>query len=244
MRWIRFAADGMVREGTWQDGRLVDHRGRAFTESEVVFLPPVTPQKIIGLALNYREHAGELGLEEPPEPVLFFKPPTALVGHRGSVIMPKEATFCHYEAELAVVIGRRCYQVDAAHALDYVKGYTIANDFTCRDYIRNTFRPPVRAKGYDTFLPLGPWLVTADEIADPGQLEVRTTVNGQLVQQGTTRQLIWSVPQIIAYIAAFITLEENDVLLTGTPPGLTAVHPGDVIACEIRGIGSLVNVVG
>lgn len=244
MKKVRFAADGALRQGRWDQGQLIDDSGRAFSEDQVVWLPPVTPGKIIGLALNYREHAGELGLEEPGEPVLFFKPPSSLIGHRGTIRYPDGATHCHYETELAVVMGRPCRRVSESQALEYVQGYTVANDFTCRDFIRNTFRPPVRAKGFDTFLPLGPWLVTADEIPDPGRLDLETAVNGTVCQRGNTRHLTWSVPELIAYLSQVMTLEAGDIILTGTPPGITPVHPGDVIQCTVGGVGQLINPVG
>ncbi len=123
----------------------------------------------------------------------------------------------------------------------YVSGYTVANDFTCRDFVKNIFRPPVKAKGFDTFGPLGPYLVTADEIRDPGALRVSTRVNGELRQEGSTRDLIYSVPEIIEYFSAFLTLEAGDVILTGTPKGISHVYPGDEMVCAVEGIGELAN---
>jgi 5-oxopent-3-ene-1,2,5-tricarboxylate decarboxylase/2-hydroxyhepta-2,4-diene-1,7-dioate isomerase len=148
----------------------------------------------------------------------------------------------HYENELAVVIGRRCRKVSASNALDVVRGYTIANELTIRDYVRNFYRPPVKAKGWDTFCPLGPYLVE-DEIADPHALELRTYVNGELRQHGNTKDLILRIPELIAYITTFMTLEAGDILLTGTPKGVSHIYPGDRMRLEIDGLEALENTV-
>jgi 5-oxopent-3-ene-1,2,5-tricarboxylate decarboxylase/2-hydroxyhepta-2,4-diene-1,7-dioate isomerase len=174
----------------------------------------------------------------PADPAIFFKPATALVGHRGAVIYPAGVEYMHYENELAVVIGRRCRRVRAEHALEMVAGYTIANDITVRDFVRNIFRPPVKGKGWDTFLPIGPYLVE-DEIADPHGLELRTYVNGELRQRGNTADQVTRVPQLIAYLTEFMTLEPGDILLTGTPKGLSHIHAGDEMRLEIDGLGAL-----
>jgi 5-oxopent-3-ene-1,2,5-tricarboxylate decarboxylase/2-hydroxyhepta-2,4-diene-1,7-dioate isomerase len=207
----------------------------------VTFLPPLEPRTVYGLALNYADHAAELQMERPEDPAIFIKALSSLVGHRGEVIYPRGAQYCHYEAELAIVIGRSARRVQARDALQYVGGYTVANDFTCRDFVKNVFRPPVKGKGFDTFGPLGPYLVSADEIGDPGSLRVTTHVNGELRQDGSTRGLIHSVPDIIEYFSAFLTLEPGDVILTGTPKGISHVYPGDEMACEVEGVGRLVN---
>jgi 5-oxopent-3-ene-1,2,5-tricarboxylate decarboxylase/2-hydroxyhepta-2,4-diene-1,7-dioate isomerase len=133
--------------------------------------------------------------------------------------------------------------VSPEQALEFVLGYTIVNDFTCRDFIRNTFRPPVRAKGFDTFCPLGPVLVTADEVGDPGHLTIATRVNGVVRQQGNTEHLIHSIPDIIAYLSAFMTLAPGDVILTGTPDGISPVVPGDLMECTVEKLGVLTNLV-
>lgn len=241
MKRARFVAAGRYHEGEWRDGLLWDEGGRPHRPEDVTWLPPVHPSKVIGLVLSYAEHATELGLERPQEPVLFLKPPTSLVGHRAPVVYPAGARHMHYENELAVVIGQRCRRVPAEKALAVVQGYTIANDVTVRDFIHPTlYRPAVKAKGFDTFGPLGPWVVE-DEIADPGALALRTYVNGELRQEGNTRDLLFSVPEIIEYVSFFMTLEPGDVILTGTPPGIAQVRPGDVMRLEIEGIGALEN---
>jgi len=149
----------------------------------------------------------------------------------------------HYEAELAAVIGRQARKVEAGNAFEFVKGYTIANDITVRDFITNTFRPPVKAKGFDTFCPLGPCLVTREEIPDVSKLELRTFVNGELKQKGNTRNLIHSVPRLIKYISSFMTLEDGDVVLTGTPKGISPIVAGDRVDIEIDSLGTLSNTV-
>ena len=251
MKIARFAAGGRIHTGTvTADGRPVDAAGRDYDPGAVVWLPPVEPLKVVGLAINYADHAAELGKVDLPAdlaqhtvaaPVLFMKPPTAMSGHGAPIVYPTGAQFMHYEGELAVVIGRAGRAVRAADALDYVKGYTAANDVTVRDYVNNFYRPPVKAKGFDSFGPLGPWLVTADEFGDPSDVTIRTFVNGDLKQEGNTRALIHTIPAIIAYITQFMTLEENDVILTGTPEGISAIHPGDTVRVVVDRIGALEN---
>ena len=241
MKRARFIAEGRYHEGHLAEpGVLVDEGGTAHRDDNVVFLVPVVPTKVIGLALNYSDHADELGLERPEVPALFFKPPSALIGHGAPVVYPRGATYMHYENELAAVIGRRCRKVRAGDAAEIVRGFTIANDVTVRDFVGNMFRPPLKAKGFDTFGPLGPYLVEG-EIDDPDSLAVHTYVNDELRQEGSTKDLIWKIPEIIAYITEFMTLEPGDMILTGTPKGLSHVYPGDVMRLEIDGHGALVN---
>lgn len=240
MRHCRFYAQGRIHLGTAHDGFVRSAYGPEYPFEQIGWLPPHDPPKIIGLALNYADHAGELGLERPQDPVLFFKPRTALIGHLAPVIYPAGAKYLHYEAELGVVIGAQARRVKAARALEVVSGYTVCNDVTLRDFVTNLYRPPVKAKGFDTFGPMGPWVVTG-EIEDPSGLTVRTRVNGELRQEGNTRDLLFAVPEIIEYISYFMTLESGDLLLTGTPKGISPVHPGDRVAIEIDGIGVLEN---
>jgi 5-oxopent-3-ene-1,2,5-tricarboxylate decarboxylase/2-hydroxyhepta-2,4-diene-1,7-dioate isomerase len=249
MRIARFVANGRIHTGTVaEDGTPLDASGHAYAAHEVTWLPPVEPPKVIGLALNYADHAAELNkvdlpdeLAKPQAPALFFKPRTALTGNGAPIVYPTGANYMHYEGELAVVIGRSGRKVRQGDAMEYVKGYTIANDVTVRDFVQNFYRPPVKAKGFDSFGPLGPWMVTADAFGDPTNVTIRTFVNNELRQEGNTRNLIHTIPAIIEYIAAFMTLEENDVLLTGTPEGISAIHPGDIVRIEVDGIGALEN---
>ena len=241
MKRARFLAQGDYHKGVLDEpGILLDETGARHREDEVTFLPPVAPHSVIGLALNFADHAAELNVATPEEPALFFKPSNTWVGHRAEVIYPNGVEYMHYEVELAVVIGQRCRRVPAANALAVVRGYTIANDVTIRDFVRNFYRPPVRAKGWDTFCPLGPYLVEG-EISDPHNLELRAYVNGELRQRANTRLFVRAIPQLIEFISSFMTLEPNDILLTGTPRGLSHIHPGDMMRLEIDGLGALEN---
>lgn len=244
MRKVRFAADGRVHDGESvdSDSRVVSSQGKSYDPADVVWLPPVVPQKVVGLALNYADHAEELGLASPEDPALFFKPLTSLTGHLSPVIAPPNVEYMHYEVELAVVMSRHARRVKSSDAMDYVLGYTIANDVTVRDFVHNFYRPPVKAKGFDTFGPIGPYLVI-DEIEDPTNLELRAYVNGELRQTGNTSLLVRDIPALIEYISEFMTLEPNDVILTGTPKGISHVYPGDVMRLEVDGLGALENTV-
>ncbi len=242
MKLARFAAQCQIHNGVLLDDQLSEAGGGHYDPASVVWLPPVPHfSKMIGLALNYRDHAAELDLKLPPHPILFNKNPNTLIGHLAPVCAPSGVDYMHYENELVVVIGQRCRNVKAEHARDVIRGYTIGNDVTVRDFVDNFYRPPVKAKGFDTFGPLGPVLVTADEIADDGALSLHTYVNGELRQQGNTRDFIYSIPELIAYITDFMTLEPGDMIWTGTPKGISRVHPGDVMRLEIEGIGVLEN---
>jgi 5-oxopent-3-ene-1,2,5-tricarboxylate decarboxylase/2-hydroxyhepta-2,4-diene-1,7-dioate isomerase len=240
----RFAVNGQVIEGAYAAGELLAADGARYDPETVVWLPPVAhASKMIGLALNYFDHAAELDLKLPSHPILFNKNPNTLVGHKAPVVAPAGVEYMHYENELVVVIGQRCRHVRPFQAGEVIAGYTIGNDVTVRDFVDNYYRPPVKAKGFDTFGPMGPWLVTTDELPDSGALELRTYVNGELRQQGNTRDCIYDVASIIAYITEFMTLEPGDCLWTGTPKGISRIFPGDVVRLEIEGIGALENTV-
>lgn len=240
MKLCRFISKGRVHQGVYRDGLLLDEAGEGHDPEGVTWLLPFTPGKVIGVALNYADHAEELGLSRPEEPALFWKPNSSLLPHKGVVRYPKGAEYMHYEVELAVVVGRPMRKVKAKDALDYVLGYTIANDLVVRDYVSNTFRPPIRAKGRDTFGPLGPFLVVG-EVEDPQNLALRAYVNGELRQEGHTSRMLYSVAELLEYISEFMTLEPYDVILTGTPKGISRVLPGDVMRLEIQGLGTLEN---
>jgi 5-oxopent-3-ene-1,2,5-tricarboxylate decarboxylase/2-hydroxyhepta-2,4-diene-1,7-dioate isomerase len=182
-----------------------------------------------------------LKLDLPTFPILFNKNPSTFIGHGASIVAPPNVEYMHYENELVAVIGRRARKVKAASAYDYVMGYTIGNDVTVRDFVTNFYRPPVKAKGFDTFGPVGPWIVTADEIANPDALTLHTYVNGVLKQEGNTRDFIYTIPALIEHISEFMTLEPGDTIWTGTPKGISHIHPGDKLRLEIEGIGALEN---
>jgi 5-oxopent-3-ene-1,2,5-tricarboxylate decarboxylase/2-hydroxyhepta-2,4-diene-1,7-dioate isomerase len=221
--------------------RLSD--GRILSEDEVVWLPPFEPGTIIALGLNYAEHARELTFSAQKEPLVFLKGPGTIVGHRGQTRRPAGVKFMHYECELAVVIGATARAVSRAEALRYVGGYCIANDYAIRDYLENWYRPNLRCKNRDGATVLGPWLVDAGDIENPGALSLRTFVNGTLVQQGNTRDLVTDVPGLVEYLSSFMTLQPGDVILTGTPEGIVNVDDGDEVVCEIEGLGRLHNTI-
>jgi len=237
----RLLVDGRVESAELvAPGLLRTAGGSEHREQDAQFLLPVEPTKVIALALNYADHAAELELQEPEEPALFFKSPNTWVAHRSPVIYPEGGRFVHYEVELAVAMGRRARRVTAECALDHVGGYTIANDLVIRDFVTNTYRPPLRGKCWDTFCPIGPYLVE-DEVPDPHNLTLRAFVNDELRQQGSTRDLVRTIPEIVEYISYFMTLEPGDLILTGTPKGISHVRPGDRMRLEVEGLGGLEN---
>jgi 2-keto-4-pentenoate hydratase/2-oxohepta-3-ene-1,7-dioic acid hydratase in catechol pathway len=210
---------------------------------------PVLPGKIVAVGRNYREHAGEESVGVPAEPLLFAKYPSAVVGDGATVCWSSALTQqVDYEAELAVVVGRRAREVSTGEALGYVLGYTCLNDVSARD-LQVSDGQWTRAKSLDTFCPIGPWLVTADEIPDPGALRIQCRVNGEVRQDDTTASLVHSAAELIAYCSRSFTLEPGDVIATGTPGGVGAFRDppvfladGDAVEVEIEGIGSLRNV--
>jgi 2-keto-4-pentenoate hydratase/2-oxohepta-3-ene-1,7-dioic acid hydratase in catechol pathway len=197
----------------------------------------IRPTKIVAVGRNYLAHIQELGHDVPTEPLIFLKPPSAVVGDGDEVIYPEATHNLHHEAELAVVIGKRCHAAAEGEALDCVAGYTCANDVTARD-LQEKDDQWTRAKGFDTFCPLGPRIVPG---LDPGNVAVICRVNGEVRQEGHTSDMLFSVPRLIVHISAVMTLEPDDVILTGTPPGVSAVARGDAMEVEIEGIGILHN---
>jgi 5-oxopent-3-ene-1,2,5-tricarboxylate decarboxylase/2-hydroxyhepta-2,4-diene-1,7-dioate isomerase len=242
----RVAYSGAIHEakpaGTEGRVRLAD--GRELADEDVVWLPPFEPQTILALGLNYADHAKELAFKPQGEPLVFLKGPGTIVGHRGTTRRPADAAFMHYECELAVVIGRSAKKVSRAEAMRHVAGYCIANDYAVRDYLENWYRPNLRVKNRDGATALGPWLVDASEVGDPGGLVLRTFVNGKQTQSGNTRDLVFDIPYLIEYLSSFMTLGPGDVILSGTPEGVQNVMPGDGVVCEIGGLGRLENTIG
>lgn len=248
MKRARVLMDGLVHGATERDGRLLLDDGRLVAEDAVQWLPPVTPverpRTILALGLNYADHARELAFKAPPtEPLVFLKGERALNGHRQVTRRPADVQFMHYECELAVVIGKTAKKVKRDDAYDFIAGYTVANDYAIRDYLENWYRPNLRVKNRDGATPLGPWLVDAADVADPMALALRTTVNGQVTQQGNTKDMIFDVPFLIEYFSAFMTLSPGDLILTGTPDGVVDCKAGDVVVTEIEGIGALMNTI-
>lgn len=208
--------------------------------SAASLLPPVTPSKIVCVGRNYRDHVKEMGNELPSEPLLFFKPPSSLLAPGGIIRMPAASARVDYEGELALVVGRRTRNLKPENWRDAVRGYTLANDVTARD-LQKTDSQWTRAKGFDTFCPVGP--IVGDELDPISGLILETHVNGELRQHGSTLDFIFSIPDLLAYITSILTLEPGDLILTGTPSGIGPLNPGDRVEISIPNLGILVNTV-
>jgi 2-keto-4-pentenoate hydratase/2-oxohepta-3-ene-1,7-dioic acid hydratase in catechol pathway len=260
MRIARFAAGGdpqfgiveLAEDGGRHPGTVsvltgdpiampVNLTGERHELEAVRLLAPVIPRsKVVGVGRNYAAHAAELGNEVPQTPLTFFKPNTSVIGPLEAIVHPRVSEEVSYEGELAVVIGRICKEVPESRAAEVIFGYTVANDVTARDLQRSDGQW-ARAKGYDTFCPLGPWITTHQTLAEVADLRVRTTLDGELRQDGRTSAMVHTVPQLIAYITSFTTLLPGDVILTGTPEGVGTMRPGQEVSVEIEGIGTLTN---
>jgi 2-keto-4-pentenoate hydratase/2-oxohepta-3-ene-1,7-dioic acid hydratase in catechol pathway len=223
--------------GTVRQARFAvsDEAGYGIVERSTLCV--VHPSKIVGVGQNYRAHAKEMGKPIPEEPLLFLKPTTALIGPGGAIVRPRGYERVDYEGELCVVIGRRAHRVSEAEALDQVFGYTILNDVTVRDLQRKDVQF-TRAKGFDTFAPAGPCIATG---IDPANLRIRTRLNGETRQDSSTSDMIFPVAKLVSFISHVMTLLPGDLITTGTPPGVGNLTPGDRVAIEIDGIGTLEN---
>ena len=245
MKHARVSYEGAVHAARDEGGQLLLDDGRRVAHEAVHWLPPLAPTErprtILALGLNYADHAKELAFKAPEEPLAFLKGANALTGHRQATRRPAGVQFMHYECELAVVIGRAARHVKQADAYDFIAGYTVANDYAIRDYLENWYRPNLRVKNRDGATPLGPFLVDRDDVPDPMNLALRTTVNGQVTQSGHTKDMIFDVPFLIEYFSSFMTLQPGDLILTGTPDGVVDCRPGDVVVTEIERLGALVN---
>jgi 5-oxopent-3-ene-1,2,5-tricarboxylate decarboxylase / 2-hydroxyhepta-2,4-diene-1,7-dioate isomerase len=244
VRHARIEHDGRAMEGQL-DGDAVRADGLELKLDEVRrWLPAVEPGKILATHLTYRSRAEEYRMAQLPRtPSYFMKPPSSLSAHREPVVRPKGCRFLNYEGEIAVVIGRRCRGASLDDALDYVRGYTVANDWGVHDFRHADRGSMLRVKGQDGFCPLGPALVDAADV-DPDDLTIRTFVNGELAQEGNTGgDLMFSFAYQVADLSRLVTLEPGDVILTGTPANSRPVEPGDVVAVEVDGIGRLENTV-
>jgi len=245
-----------VKEGLAQLEEHLAHLKRSssgiqpflFQASDVRFHAPITrPQKLIGIGLNYKDHVEELKGQAPKQPLLFAMYANAIIGPEDAIIVPPMSQQVDYEAELGVVIGRRARQVPIEAALDYVAGYTIINDVSARD-LQFSDGQWLRAKSFDTFAPMGPYLVTTQALKDGDGLDIELRLNGRTMQKSNTRNLIFKVPDLVSFISKVMTLEVGDVIATGTPGGVgfgrnpqVFMKPGDVVEIDIEGIGQLRN---
>lgn len=216
----------------WEGGQPT---GTRTTFNEAMLRAPVSPSKVVCIGRNYAAHARELGHDVPKAPLLFLKAPSAITSHGGVVVLPKESERVEHEAELAIVIGKRAKNVPAADALSHVFGYTAACDVTARD-LQKSDGQWTRAKSFDTFCPIGPWIETE---LSPRALRVQCRVNGETRQDGSTEAMLFDVPAVIAYVSQMMTLEPGDLILTGTPEGVGPLASGDRLEVEIEGIGVL-----
>ena len=249
-RLVRVFDQGVAVWGVIEDDQVYRLEGNPYGTStrgtqlgllaEVTLLPPVCPTKIVCVGRNYVAHAAEHGVEVPTEPLLFLKPPSSIIGPGDSIVVPSLSQRVEHEAELAVVIGKRCRNITPEQAWDYVLGVACSNDVTARDLQRKDGQW-TRGKGFDTFCPVGPWVVTGLREAEIVDLAVTCRVNGEVRQEGRTSQMVFSPAMLIAYAASVMTLEPGDVFLTGTPSGVGVLVPGDVVEVEIEDIGVLHN---
>ena len=253
MKLCRFQIDGHARNGIVEDGSVVDRNDSAERHpvGDVRLLAPVQPRKYLAIGLNYADHIAESGLQAPEVPFFFNKQVTCVVGPGDDVHMPRVSKLLDYEAELAIVIGKRCRHVPLEQAAEVIAGYTIANDVSVRDWQLRTPTMTI-GKSFDTHGPLGPWMVTADELGDPHDLAIRTFVNGEQRQNGNTGEMVFNCFEQVAHLSEAFTLEPGDVIATGTPAGVGAARQpfpegllkvGDVVRIEIEGISELENAV-
>ena len=248
MRIARFSLNGEPRFGIVDGPELVvlkghplvsgyDTTGERVPLKDVKLLAPTIPSKIVCIGKNYADHVAEMGREINPEPTIFFKPSSAIIGPGDSIVLPKQSNRVELEAELAIVMGQITKNVSQEQALDHVWGFTIANDVTARD-LQASDDQWARAKAFDTFCPLGPWIET--EFVPDGQI-VESRIDGETKQQASIDLMLHNVTKIISYVSQNMTLLPGDVILTGTPAGISRIDSGQLIECEIEGIGTLLN---
>jgi 5-oxopent-3-ene-1,2,5-tricarboxylate decarboxylase / 2-hydroxyhepta-2,4-diene-1,7-dioate isomerase len=241
-RAVRIVHDGAAAWGRREGDEIVLDSGARVPEADARYLAPAEPSKIVAVHLTYRSRVEEYAARTPSQPSYFMKPPTTLNGHRGVIRRPAGTRYLNYEGELAVVIGRRMHGVPMGDALAYVGGYACANDVGLHDFRHADRGAMLRVKGQDGFLPLGPELVPAGEF-DPEGFALRTYLNGEVVQEGSAGDLLFSVAYQLADVCRLITLEPGDVVLTGTPANSRPMEPGDTVEIEIDGLGRLSNTV-
>ncbi len=252
MKYVMFMADDdEIRSGII-NGELIEETenifdnegeivktGKTFEMRSVILLCPTIPTKALCVGLNYRDHIEEMKLETPKTPVIFMKPATAVLDPEGEIIRPEMSTRVDYEAELAIVIKKECFNVSEEEAKDYILGYTCANDVTARDLQDKNGQWTI-CKGFDTFMPIGPYI--SDEV-DPENLKIESRLNGKVMQKSNTKNLLFTCDFLVSYLSKVMTLLPGDVILTGTPSGIHGMEAGDVIEIEIEGLGILRNTV-
>ena len=249
MRLVRFQVQGRTAYGILNGEEVAELDGEGYASllsirtrhrtAEVGFLAPCVPTKIVAVGLNYRDHARELGMQVPESPILFLKPPTSVIGPGQAIVRPAMSAQVDYEAELGIVIRDRVSGISPADARGHILGYTCANDVTARD-LQKQDGQWTRAKAFDTFCPIGPWIETDLE---PGNLLVESFLNGERRQSSRTSQFIFGVDHLVSFISQVMTLEPGDLIITGTPAGIGPMQGGDEVEVRIEGIGSLVNTV-
>jgi 2-keto-4-pentenoate hydratase/2-oxohepta-3-ene-1,7-dioic acid hydratase in catechol pathway len=249
MKIVRFSMDGTTGYGVVKDNEIQAIEGKPFGElemsdtryprSDVKLLAPCEPTKIIAMGLNYHSHARELDMALPNSPLTFLKPSSAVIGPGDNIVYPSASHRVDYEGELAVVIKKAAWRVKAEDALNYVLGYACFNDVTARD-LQSSDCQWTRAKGFDTFAAIGPWIETE---LDPSNVNIETYVNGKLKQQGNTDDLIYSIAEIINFISNVMSLMPGDIIATGTPSGVGPMYPGDTVEVRIPPVGTLRNFV-
>ncbi len=218
------------------DGVVTD-TSEEYRLDQVELLAPCTPSKIVAVGLNYRDHAKELGMPLPEEPLLFLKPPSSVIGPEAPIVLPNTSSQVEHEAELAVVIGKRVRNITPDQAPESILGYTCLNDVTARDLQKKDIQF-TRSKSFDTFCPVGPWITTG---IDPSDLAISCMVNGEIRQASSTRQLVHGVNELVSFVSSIMTLEPGDIISTGTPVGVGRLEPGDEVVVRIEGIGELKN---
>ena len=247
MKFVCYEKDKEKKFGLVKDDRIQEAKGDVFSEfwltektiplDAVKILPPCAPTKIIAIGLNYRSHAEEMNMTIPEEPMIFMKPPSAVIGPDEAIIYPEMSKQVDYEGELGVVIGAKCRFVSEEDAEKYILGYTCFNDVTARDLQRKDTQF-IRAKGFDTFAPLGPFIETD---IDPDKVKIETFLNGEKRQSGATNDLIFPVKRLVSFLSKIMTLCPGDIIATGTPSGIGPMKTGDIVEVKIEGIGSLRN---
>ena len=247
MQIVRALHNGVSRHGLISDGQVVFYLGDPILGAElgkesaplssVRLLAPVTPGKVVCIGMNYRAHAAEISIDVPDEPLIFFKPISAVIGPEDSIVLPKQSDQVELEIELAIVIGKQAKEISYSEAKDAIFGFTIGNDVTARD-LQFSDTQWARSKGFDTFCPLGPWIETE---LDTSVIKLESRINGRSRQRSKCSDMITDVYEIVSYVSQNLTLFPGDVILTGSPAGLARIEAGDQVECEITGIGVLHN---